>query len=108
MQEYTDSISNEMIAEKLSQDEILSQIKPEMDTFETQAYEGIKEFHKNGWFRFADKFTYMAMFGYYNLGYIDLGPHYMFFHNNLIEGATPITGAITSTPTSVAFSTNHS
>lgn len=87
MQEYTDSISNEMIAEKLSQDEILSQIKPEMDTFETQAYEGIKEFHKNGWFRFADKFTYMAMFGYYNLGYIDIGPHYMFFHNNLIEGA---------------------
>ena len=85
--ESTDSVSQEMIVEKLSHDEILSQIKPVMDTFETQAYEGIKEFHKNGWFRFADKFTYMAMFGYYNLGYIDLGPHYMFFHNNMIEGA---------------------
>lgn len=87
VKENTDSISKEYIAEKMSHDEILSQIRPELDTFEAQAYDGIKEFHKNGWFRFADKFTYMAMFGYYNLGYVDLGPHYMFFHNNMIEGA---------------------
>lgn len=70
----------------MSEEEILSKIKTPLDSFENQAYEGIKEFHKNGWFRFADKFTYMCMFGYYNLGYVDLGPHYMFFHNNLIEG----------------------
>ena len=103
LSEYTDSISKEMIAEKLSQEEILSQIRPELDTFETQAYDGIKEFHNNGWFRFADKFTYMAMFGYYNLGYIDLGPHYLFFHNNMIEGARATIPLRTSSKVSKRF-----
>lgn len=56
------------------------------DTITSDAYQGLKKLKSNRYFKLMDKMMGLYLFGYLNVGPIDIGDYLLFYRQNAIEG----------------------